>query len=93
MNGSYYKVKLCQQLIIEIAGTVKERVGNNNIEILLLTGWAEPGAIGFAATGKMPGHLVVPMDMNMTDQAITASEKFEKKEILFSFFFFWFFYF
>jgi len=51
---------------------------NNNIEILLLTGWAEPGAIGFAATGKMPGHLVVPMDMNMTDQAITASEKFEK---------------
>ena len=51
---------------------------SNNIEILLLTGWAEPGATGFARTDEMPGYPVTPMDMDMTDQAITASEKFEK---------------
>jgi serine/threonine-protein kinase HipA len=51
---------------------------DNNIELLLLNGWAEPGATGFAKTVKEPTRLVLPMDMAMTDQAITASETFEK---------------
>lgn len=51
---------------------------SNNIDLLLLTGWAEPGATGFADTLEMPNRLVVPIDLNMTDQAITASEIFEK---------------
>ncbi len=52
--------------------------GSNNIELLLLTGWAEPGATGFADSAAMPGHTVIPMDMDRTDQAIIASEAFEK---------------
>ncbi len=51
---------------------------SNNIELLLLTGWAEPGATGFAESAAMPGHTVVPMDMDRTEQAILASESFEK---------------
>ena len=51
---------------------------DNNIELLLYTGWAEPGATGFSISLKMPNHSVVPMDLTMTDQAITASEAFEK---------------
>ncbi len=52
---------------------------NNNIELLLLTGWAEPGATGFSVLKKIPKHQVVPMDIEMTEQAIDASEAFEKK--------------
>ncbi len=51
---------------------------SNNIELLLLTGWAEPGATGFAENTAMPGHTVTPMEMEMTDQAIIAAENFEK---------------
>ncbi len=51
---------------------------SNNIELLLLTGWAEPGATGFAETRDMPKTLVTPMDLDMTDQAIAASERFEQ---------------
>jgi len=51
---------------------------DNNIALLLLTGWAEPGATGFAASPDAPNRLVISMDMEMTNQAITASEAFEK---------------
>ncbi len=51
---------------------------SNNIELLRLTGWAEPGATGFADTSVVPDRLVVPMDLAMTDQAIIASEAFER---------------
>jgi serine/threonine-protein kinase HipA len=50
----------------------------NNIEMLLLTAWAEPGATGFSQTDHMPDHLVIPMDMTMTEEAISTSRKFEK---------------
>lgn len=53
---------------------------SNNIELLLLTGWAEPGATGFSNSRKMTRHPVVPMDLEKTGQAISASEAFEKKE-------------
>ncbi len=51
---------------------------DNNIALLLLTGWADPGATGFADTLNIPNRIITPMDMEMTDQAITASEAFEK---------------
>ena len=51
---------------------------SNNIELLLLTGWAEPGATGFAESATMPGRTVVPMDLDRMEQAILASETFEK---------------
>ena len=50
----------------------------NNIDLLLLTGWAEPGATGFSGTTAMPAGLVRPMDLDMTDQAISAAETFEQ---------------
>ncbi len=51
---------------------------DNNIALLLLTGWAEPGATGFGDTEKLPSHTITPMDLTMTDEAINASETFEK---------------
>lgn len=51
---------------------------DNNIALLLLTEWAEPGAIGFADTIKPPPYTISPMDMDMTNEAIDASEAFEK---------------
>ncbi len=55
---------------------------DNNIALLLLTGWAEPGATGFGESNTIPGQHIVPMDMKMTDQAILASELFEKDKKL-----------
>jgi len=52
---------------------------DNNIQLLLLTGWAEPGATGFSEARKMARRPIVPMDLEMTDQAINASEAFEKQ--------------
>jgi serine/threonine-protein kinase HipA len=51
---------------------------NNNIELLLLTGWAEPGATGFGMSLDMPDHSVIPMDLKMTGPAMAASRAFEK---------------
>ena len=51
---------------------------DNNIALLLLARWAEPGAAGFADVPDFPSRLVIPMDLTMTDQAIAASEAFEK---------------
>lgn len=55
---------------------------SNNLEILLLSGWAEPGAIGFSASNKMPGQLISVMDMDMTKEAMAASEQFEKNSTI-----------
>ncbi len=51
---------------------------SNNITLLLLAGWAEPGATGFAQGPEIPPRLVTPMDMDMMDQALMASEAFER---------------
>ncbi len=50
----------------------------NDIALLLLTGWAEPGAIGFAASPAIPERSVVPVELEMMNQALAASESFEK---------------
>jgi serine/threonine-protein kinase HipA len=53
--------------------------GANNFDLLLLTGWAEPGATGFARTPQMRRKPLQPMDLDMTGQAISASEAFEQE--------------
>lgn len=50
---------------------------DNNIDLLLLSRWAEPGATGFSDTATIEKRHVLSMDLKMTDQAITASEAFE----------------
>ena len=51
---------------------------DNNIALLLLMEWAEPGATGFSNSLDIANRIAPAMDMEMTDQAITASEAFEK---------------
>ncbi len=51
---------------------------DNNIDLLLLSKWAEPGATGFSDTVNIAKRLIPSMDLKMTDQAITASEAFEE---------------